>query len=425
MVGIRAALGLLLGAAFAVVAPSAHADEAPLGDHAARTVVVLVFDGFSPALLDGLEAPAFDRMRREGSHTHHMLPVFPSVSLVNGFTLSTGCWPEHHGVVSNLFQDPKRGRYDHSRDADWQTGCEGMHQAAERQGLRTAALGWYGGVSGTKGPQASRVSGEKTWADFPEDLVRAQEVVRLLRLPAAERPRLILAYFRGPDAAAHAGGLDSPGARDAARTADEAVGTVLSAIDAMPERDRVTLFVTSDHGMMPVTTLVNLKRILSKHALPARVDATGTVALLHFDDGDDVKRAEEILGRRAELEVFRPSAPPSWAKIGASPRVGDLVVSAKPPYFLEDSARWPSWSRWLERFGPETMWGGFVQRASHGYPPETPGVEGILYARGSGIAKGRAVPSVRAVDLHPTVMQLLLLEPGKPVDGRVARELLE
>jgi hypothetical protein len=29
------------------------------------------------------------------------------------------------------------------------------------------------------------------------------------------------------------------------------------------------------------------------------------------------------------------------------------------------------------------------------------------------------------IDLHPTVMQLLSLEPGKPVDGQVAGELLE
>lgn len=425
MIGRQAALGLGLCALLSVAATSARADEAPLGDLAARTVIVLVFDGFAPSMLDGLEAPAFARMRQEGSHTHRLLPAFPSQSLVNGFTLSTGCWPEHHGIVSNLFEDPERGRYDHSRDADWKTGCEGMHEAAERQGLRSAALGWYGGVSGTKGPLATHVSAEKTFGDFPEDLVRAQEVVRLLRLPARERPRLILAYFRGPDAAAHAGGMSSAAAQEAARASDAAVGTVLSAIDAMPDGDRVALFVMSDHGMMPVTKLVNLNRILSNHAIDARVEAGGTSALLYLRDPEGVAQAEEILGGYPQLEVFRPSRPPPWSKLGDGPRVGDLVVSAKPPFFLEDAARWPAWSRWLERWGPETLWGGFVQRASHGYPPETPGVEGLLYARGSGIARGRQLPSLRAVDLHPTVMKLLLLEPGRPVDGKVARELLE
>jgi hypothetical protein len=63
--------------------------------------------------------PAFDRMRAQGAWTNRMEPAFPSLSLTNGVTISTGCWPEHHGIVSNLFLDPERGLYDHSSDAAW------------------------------------------------------------------------------------------------------------------------------------------------------------------------------------------------------------------------------------------------------------------------------------------------------------------
>jgi hypothetical protein len=423
MVRVLAVVGLVLAAAFG--SEAARADEAPLGDHAARTTVVLVFGGLAPALLASVPAPAFDRLRREGSFTNRMLPAFPTSSLVNGFTLSTGCWPERHGIVSNFFLDPKRGTYDHSADADWLVGCEGMHQAAERQGLRAAALGWYGAYSSTKGPQASVVSEGRVFEEYPPDPERAREVARLLGLPPGQRPRLILAYFKGPDAAEHFQGADSEKAKEAARTADAAVGTVLAAIDAMPDRARVTLFVTTDHGMLPVSTLVNIKKILANHQLPARAFATGTTALLYLDDPLQLARAEQVLGRYAAFDVFRPASAPSWSHLGRGPRVGDLVVSARPPYFIEDVARWPAWARWIAEWGPEFLWGRFSLKASHGYPPDTPGVEGLLYARGSGIAKGRAVSSVRAIDLHPTVMHLLSLEPGKPVDGRIAAELLE
>ncbi len=84
-----------------------------------------------------------------------MDPAFPTISLINAVTISTGCWPENHGIVTNKFIDPERGFYDHSGDADWLTGCEHMHQAAERQGLTTAALGWVGRHSETRGAQAS------------------------------------------------------------------------------------------------------------------------------------------------------------------------------------------------------------------------------------------------------------------------------
>jgi hypothetical protein len=422
---IRALVAAGLAAAVVLAPARAGADEAPLGDHAARTVVVLVFDGFAPSLLGSIAAPAFDRMRSEGSFTSRLVPAFPTISLVNGFTLSTGCWPERHGIVSNLFADPRRGAYDHSADADWLTGCEGMHQAAERQGVRAAALGWYGAYSGERGPQATVVSEGRAFADYPPDAERAQEVARLLRLPPAQRPRLVLAYFKGPDSAEHFQGADSEAAKAAARSADAAVAVVLAAIDAMPDRARVALFVTTDHGMLPVTTLVNIRKILANHAIPARSLAAGTMALLYFEDPAQLPRAEQALKQYAAFDVFRPAAAPGWAHLGKGPRVGDLVVSARPPYFIEDVARWPAWARWIERWGPELLWARFSLKASHGYPPDTPGVEGLLYARGSGIAKGRALPSLRAIDLHPTVLHLLSLEPGRPVDGRVASELLD
>ena len=49
---------------------------------------------------------------------------------------------------------------------------------------------------------------------------------------------------------------------------------------------------------------------------------------------------------------------------------------------------------------------------------------GVLYAHGSGIAPGRRVESVRAIDLHPTVTSLLGIQPGQPQDGVAQADLL-
>src|SRR5262249_12504260 len=160
------------------------------------------------ALLSEVPVPAFERIRKEGSFSHGFEPPFPTISLISGFTISTGCWPEHHGIVTNKFFDGT-ALYDHSRDADWMTGCENLHQAAERQGVRTAALDWYGARSGTRGPLASIVDGTPDHDSFPPDADRAEEVATLLALPEAQRPRLILAYFRGPDGDEHYHGMDS------------------------------------------------------------------------------------------------------------------------------------------------------------------------------------------------------------------------
>lgn len=415
----RPALGLVILLLHLAAAPAwAKADPPP------RTVVLLLFDGLAPALLEGVATPTLERLRREGAWTHHMRPAFPSISLVNQITVSTGCWPEHHGIVSNLFFDPERGQYDHSHDADWLLACEHLHQAAERQNVRSAALGWVGRTSSTRGDLATAVSAEKKWDEFPDDGTRVEQVIKVLRMPEPHRPRLILAYFKGPDASAHFNGMDAWQTRQAVAASDAHVAKILDAISTLPFAAHTTVIVTTDHGMLPVTHNVNIKKILLNHDIDAAFLSSGTTSFLYFADPTQVDRAVEALSGYGEFDVVRRAQQPADWHLGISARVGDLVVSAKPPYFIEDIDRWPSWARWLGTWGPELLWAGFALKATHGYPPETPGVEGILYAWGAGIAAGREVPSVRAVDVHATVAHLLGIKPGSPGDGRIAADLL-
>ena len=75
-----------------------------------RTVVVVLFDGFAPAELDATKnTPNFDRLKREGAWSRHLVPAFPTISMTNHTTFETGCWPAHHGIMSNIFYDPERG----------------------------------------------------------------------------------------------------------------------------------------------------------------------------------------------------------------------------------------------------------------------------------------------------------------------------
>lgn len=391
---------------------------------AERTVVVMLFDGLAPALVESFETPHLDRMAREGAYTHAFEPAFPSVSIINGVTISTGCWPENHGIVANKFRDPERGDYDHSRDADWLTGCEHLHEVAERQGVASAALDWYGATSTRRGDLATITVAHERFEDYPDDARRAADVIALLNRPRAERPRLVLAYFRGPDIAAHFTGMRSEETRAAVEGTDARVGEVLAAIDRHPDGSDIALFVTTDHGMLPVTHAVNVTRILRRHDIEAHAISDGTSSFLYFEDPADVDAAAEGLSGHDAFEVYRPEELPAWSRLGTGPRVGDLVLSAHPPYFTADVELWPWWARWLAVIGPDLVPAMGSLAATHGYPPGTPGVAGVLYGFGAGIAAGRRVERVRAIDLHPTVTTLLGIGPGRPVDGRPATALL-
>src|SRR5690349_21273471 len=112
---------LLVVLLVAMAVPAAGADRSEL-------LVVLLFDGFAPALVDEHPTPTLHALRAEGAWTHEMVPPFPSISFVGQTTIATGCWPEHHGIVSNRFFDPTRGAFEHERDADWLAAASGSRR---------------------------------------------------------------------------------------------------------------------------------------------------------------------------------------------------------------------------------------------------------------------------------------------------------
>ena len=100
---MRLPLALLAAAVFALL-PS----PSPAAPPQERTVVVLLFDGVEPGALTLAPVPAFERMRAEGSFSHGFEPPFPTLSLISGFTISTGCWPAHHGIVTQQVRGRRR-----------------------------------------------------------------------------------------------------------------------------------------------------------------------------------------------------------------------------------------------------------------------------------------------------------------------------
>jgi predicted AlkP superfamily pyrophosphatase or phosphodiesterase len=119
--------------------------------------------------------------------------------------------------------------------------------------------------------------------------------------------------------------------------------------------------------------------------------------------------------------VYRKGHFPAYAHLGNGPRVPDLMLVTHPPYWIIGPEVLPMWAEllgvnhiWPPVFMPFT--GGL--KATHGYDPDIVQMHGIFYAWGAGVAKGREIPRLDMIDIHPTVMKLLGLQPGRPVDGK-------
>jgi type I phosphodiesterase/nucleotide pyrophosphatase len=393
---------------------------------AERTVVVVMFDGFAPASLDAAKkTPNFDRMAREGISSRHLVPAFPTVSMINHATFETGCWPEHHGIMSNIFVDPKRGRFEEDPDAGWRTGCEEMWTAAERQGVHAAVFNFDGRWSSRRGKLASIINAQVPWKQRESDDSIVRKAIALLHDNGPNHPRLIALYFDIPDSLAHFNGTTAPKTEESVRRCDAITGELMAAIASLPPGREGTLVVGTDHGMMDVGPLINIGRLMNMYDIKGQQASDGTTAFLYLDKGESIDRVQKALSQYPyAFDVYAKGHYPAYAHLGNSPRAGDLLLSGKPPYWIVGPEAFPSWANWL---GVTHIWpvtfmppaGGL--KATHGYPPSISQMHGIFFAWGAGVEHGKKIPRLDMIDVHPTVMTLLGLQPGRPVDGHAVQ----
>jgi len=393
---------------------------------AERTVVYVLFDGFSPAELDAAHpTPHFDELRREGAWSRHLVPAFPTISLINHTTAYTGCWPEHHGIVSNLFDDPKLGRFGapggDAGDAKWRTGCETMWEAAERQGVRAAAFNTVSRWSSKTGARATYINPEVPWKKHENDETIIGRALKAIRDNGPNHPRLIAVYFDIPDSVAHEYGVAGAETQAAVKRADAITGRLMAALKALPPGREGTLVIGTDHGMMDVGPMINLGRIWAENDIHADQATDGASAYVYVDrQHDSVDRVEAALRKYPDLfKVYRRGHFPAYAHVGSGPRVGDLLLVSHPPYWMVGQELFPAWAKYLgiDWFWPLAFKPFNVHlAATHGYDPAIVQMHGIFFAWGAGVKPGE-IKRLDQIDVHPTVMKLLGLQPGRPVDG--------
>jgi predicted AlkP superfamily pyrophosphatase or phosphodiesterase len=387
-----------------------------------QTVVVVLFDGFSPFMMDGLATPNFDRLAREGVSSRHLVPSFPVLSMVNHTTFQTGCWPAHHGIVANEFKDPVMGDYSTNADrADgaWRTGCEPMWVAAERQGAPAAVFNFVGRWSSKTGALASTINAEVPWKQHEDDDTLLAKATAAL---SDGKTRLIALYFDYPDSVAHYEGVHGDKTKAVVAKADAVVGRLMAAIEALPKNREVDLIVGADHGMTKVDKVINIARLKALHHFEAEAAYGSGSAMLYLKNPADAARIANALKAYAgTFETYRKGHFPAYVHIGTGPRVGDLLLITRPPYAFEGPELMkPEIAVRAENtsgpaiYEPEVKW----FHSMHGFKPDVEAMHAIFYAWGPGIARGKRLDRVEMIDVAPTALNLVGLKPGKGTDGK-------
>jgi predicted AlkP superfamily pyrophosphatase or phosphodiesterase len=403
---LRRSWGLAASLCIALAAGLAAADPEP-------TVIVLSWDGVRHDYLDSGGLPALERIMGEGVRAERLIPPFPSNTFPSHVTLATGTYADRHGIVANQFRDPARGpdaEFDYSDDAGW-LQAEPLWVAAERQGLRSAVFFWVGSETDWRGRGASLRKAPFRRVPARE---KVDQILAWLDLPAAERPRLIMAYWHGADRAGHRHAPGSDEVVAAIRAQDAELGRLLAGLDARKAWETTTLLVVSDHGMIQVDRPIDPRTVLRAAGVAARVVHTSAVALVYLEDPSDAAAAQTAVAALSAPEgstAWATAELPEALRYAHPSRVGQVVALATPPHMFR--AR-----RAGQRLIDSAARAVGRSTGAHGYDPRSvPEMSGILVALGRGVGSGARLPEAHAIDLAPTVAALLGIDPPEHSEG--------
>jgi predicted AlkP superfamily pyrophosphatase or phosphodiesterase len=398
-------LSLLLVAFLVVGCGAPRATPAEAADTGARRVVVIVsMDGFRHDYASMVETPTLDRLAREGAMAGRLFPPFPTQTFVSHASIATGAPAEVHGIVNNVFIDRERGLYKHSDDSSWYD-VPPLWIHAVRKGLRSFVYHWVASYGPWRGTSATKAV---PFDKHTPDRVKLDEVTRWLKLPAAERPHLVMTYLAGCDHSGHHHGPDSEQVRSCIAAMDAELGRLVAGIEGSGVK--VALLVVSDHGMTKTRGELNPLPLLKAAGIEADVAATGPVAHVFTRSGDRIAEAREILSGLEHSRSWLGGDLPADLHYRHPSRTGDIVLIAEPGYRFNTSITGAT--------GPPSIVAHHGHRASH------PDMPGIFYAWGDGIAAGAGFESINSVDVVPLACALLGIDPPAHVTGRAPAGVL-
>ena len=386
-------------------------------------VILVSLDGFRYDYARKYDAHNLVALGERGaSAPDGMIPAYPSITFPNHYTIVTGLYPEHHGIVGNVFYDPARKQVYSYRDPQAQSdgtwyGGTPLWVLAEQQGMHAACFFWPGSEADIQGMRPSYYM--KYDAKYPNEK-RVEQVLAWLRLPPAQRPHFITLYFSDVDSAGHAHGPDSEEVAGAVHEVDKEVGRLEAGLARL--KLPVDVIVLADHGMIKVEgDWIDLDQHFDRSLL----ERSEETFMYPKSEADAAKIYDSLNGKSDKFRVYRSGHVPEHLHFDGNPREGDPIVVPTGPYLLRVSAPPPAPAG---AAGNPAMAGGGHGSGPpvgmHDYDPASmPEMKAIFYAAGPDIRGGVKVTPFEDVNVYPLVAHMLGLDIARLKTGAIDGKL--
>ncbi|MDD3335260.1 MAG: ectonucleotide pyrophosphatase/phosphodiesterase [Eubacteriales bacterium] len=428
-----------------------------------KKLIVFSADALVTEDLEHLKTlPNYKKYLAGGCEVSKMTSVYPTITYPCHTTLCTGVYPNKHGVFGNLEFLPGVSPLPWFWDRKWNHCSDDLFYEAKKAGYSTAAVFWP--VTGnhpaidylideywTQSPQDTpgeawrRMGSSDEMLDIVKRHIGANEI---RKHPPTERfiidcscdiirqfkPDVLFLHPANIDGYRHTSGLFNDRVTQGINETDQWIGELMDAVKDAGVFENTNFVLTSDHGQMNITRIVNINVLLKENGL-IRLHEDGTLqdwdawclsggmsALVFLKDPQNqtlYKKVQELLYSLRDEGVY------GFSKVFTTEEVNEKEHLSGPFSFVLETDGYTSFGDACQR-PLVTSFDATDYRyghATHGYLPAR-GPQPTFLCKGPDFIDNGKLEEGRLIDQAPTFAKLLGV-PLPEADGQPMDALLK
>ncbi|KAL9158939.1 hypothetical protein ABFS82_08G101600 [Erythranthe guttata] len=346
-------------------------------------VVILVsFDGFRFEYQYKTDTPNIDQLIKNGTKAElGLIPVFPTLTFPNHYSIATGLYPTSHGIINN------------NREPKWSLG-EPLWERAANHGLKAATYFWPGSDDYCMLYNSS--------VTFEE---RVDTILNYFDLSSDEIPLLMALYLEDPDSQGHEVSPNDPRVTESVANVDKLVGRLITGLEQRGIFEDVHIIMVGDHGMVGTChkKLIFLNDLLKWIDIPSEWAQSYTPLLAirppaNYSAANVVAKMNEGLKsgnvtNGEYLRVYLKEDLPSRLHYSDSERVPPIIGLVAEGFKIE-----------------QTNSGIQECAGAHGYDTAYFSMRTIFIRHGPKFAKGKKIQSFENVEIYNLVTKILKMK---------------
>lgn len=410
-----------------------------------------------------LQKPKFKKLFEQGSAVRRVRTIYPSVTYPCHTSMSTGCWPDKHGVTNNNEFHPGM-----LKGVPWNwfaksIRCEDIFTAAKKRGLTTACLFWpvtgahpyidYNlaeywpqGESDTKEACFLRAG---TTPELWENVIQghAEQVVirthpetdQMLIACACDilkryKPHLLMLHTGDVDSYRHKNGLFNAQVTKGVEDTERWFYELIEATKEAGTFEETNFFLISDHGQVEKVRSIKPNVVFADHGLietdesgnltdwRAYCHSTGFSAQIRLKEPDD----RALWQKTYDLLCFmRDEGIYGISRVWTAEEAKEKEHLAGEFSFVIESDGFSSFSEdWRRPMVADLDLNDYrLGKATHGHDPDK-GPQPVFFGFGPDIRSGVVLERRPIVDEAPTYARILGVE-LPDADGAPIEEILK